>query len=72
MHVRSYIRLLIALFVAPLLAPFAVPLGTCLSELIGNGGKCSAAVFGYAWYGLLPAVAATVLLGGPCFSLRCE
>lgn len=64
-RIRNYRRLLLALVLAPVLATFVVPVGSCLLRVFGNDVKCAAGVTGYAWYGLLPALIATVLLGVP-------
>lgn len=64
-RIRNYWRLLMALVLAPVLATFVVPVGNCLLGLLGNDVNCAAGVTGYAWYGLLPAVIATVFLGAP-------
>jgi hypothetical protein len=63
-RIRNYWRLLLALVLAPVLATFVVPVGNCLLGLFYDV-NCAAGVTGYAWYGLLPAVIATGLLGVP-------
>lgn len=64
-RIRSYLRLLMALVLAPVLATFVVPASNCLMGMFGSGTNCAAGLTGYAWYGLLPAVLTTVLLGVP-------
>lgn len=64
-RIHNYWRLGLAFVLAPVLATFVVPVGNCLLGLFGNDVKCAAGVTGYAWYGLLPAVIATGLLGAP-------
>ena len=65
MRIRSRARLVLAMVAAPLAATFVIPLVNCLRLLSSGGLGCSSGIAGYAWYGLIPAVLATVLIGLP-------
>jgi len=73
-HLIATPRFVLGLMLAPLVATFIVPIGYCgWAVLHGlSASACSAALAGYGWYGLIPAVVATVLLGWPLslFAIR--
>ena len=66
------LRVIVAFLAAAAVAVWAMPLGFCAALVVGlntGGGSCPEALSFFAWYGLVIAVPASLVLGGPLFFL---